>query len=656
MSVIKNPIAEEIKTLERVSQNCPDAIIRIAEDGNILYANPAGEPLLHCWNHEVGQRVSDDWQQLIADTFESGKPRQTEIDCGKKVFSFYIVPFLDDRCVIVYGKDITERQRTNRELRQNEERFELVLRGTNDGIWDFDLRNGEIHFSPRWKEMLGYEEHEIANHFKAWQDLIHPDDLGQVLEIWANCMGGLKDSFALEYRMRTKSGEWMWVQCRGLALQDSNHTPIRLAGSHTDISERKHAQEALFREKELAQVTLHSIGDAVVTTDTEGNIDYMNPVAEQLAGWQLEEAKGLPSSEVLHLISEISGEAVDEPMKRCMGADRNTDMDGHIVLINRDGTEFTIKDSIAPIRDRDENTVGVVMVFDNVSEERKLQSQLTWQKAHDGLTGLYNRREFERRLTPVLEKSSQENSEHALLYLDLDQFRLINDTCGHLAGDVLLKHLATIVRDNVRDADIVARLGGDEFGVLLQRCPIEQAKAIANALRQSIKAFHFAWEGKTFQIGASVGVVPINADSGSLAEVLTAADMACYKAKDLGRNRICVYEAGDADILRRFSEMQWVTRITDALKSGRFRLYYQAMAPYSPDEPSGEHYEIFLRMLDEDGKIIAPKDFLPAAERYNLMPAIDRWVVGATLTALGTQPHAMDNLATCSINLSGDSL
>jgi len=656
MSVIKNPIAEEIKVLERVSEKCPDAIVRIAEDGKILYANPASEPLLHCWNHEVGQCVSDDWKQLISDTFEYGEPRQTEIDCGKIVFSFHIVPLLDDRCVIVYGRDVTERKRANRELRQNEERFALVLRGTNDGIWDFDLRNGEIHFSPRWKEMLGYEEHEVANHFKAWQDLIHPDDLGQVLEIWTNCMGGFKDSFALEYRMRTKSGDWMWVQCRGLALQDGNLIPIRLAGSHTDISERKRAQEALSREKELAQVTLHSIGDAVVTTDIEGNIDYMNPVAERLTGWQLEEARGLPSSEVLQLISEITGEPVDDPIKGCMGSDRNTDMDGHIVLVNRDGTEFTIKDSIAPIRDRDENIVGVVMVFDNVSEERQLQSQLTWQKAHDGLTGLFNRREFERRLALVLEKSCQENSEHALLYLDLDQFRIVNDTCGHMAGDVLIKHLATIVEDQVRDADIVARLGGDEFGVLLQRCPIEQAKDIANTLRQSIKEFHFAWEGKTFQIGASVGVVSITAGSGSLAEVLTAADMACYKAKDLGRNRICVYEAGDSDILRRFSEMQWVTRITDALKTGRFRLYYQAMAPYSPDEPDGEHYEIFIRMLDEDGKMIAPKDFLPAAERYNLMPAIDRWVVGATLTALGTQAHAMDNLSTCSINLSGDSL
>ncbi|MEE8428347.1 MAG: PAS domain S-box protein, partial [Gammaproteobacteria bacterium] len=240
--VKKNSAEEEIRLLRRISEQSPDAVIRIDADGNILYANPAGRSLIEYWDSGVGQLVPDGWEQLIANTLASGKSREMEIQCGEMVISFHAVPTPDDSCVILYGRDITARKRTEHELRQKEERFALVLRGTNDGIWDFDLRTGEIHFSPRWEEMLGYQEHEIANHFKAWQDLIHPEDLGQVLEVWMECMEGLTESFATEYRIRTKSGVWMWVQCRGLALQDADQLPIRLAGSHTDITDRKQVE------------------------------------------------------------------------------------------------------------------------------------------------------------------------------------------------------------------------------------------------------------------------------------------------------------------------------------------------------------------------------------------------------------------------------
>ena len=219
------------------------------------------------------------------------------------------------------------------------------------------------------------------------------------------------------------------------------------------------------------------------------------------------------------------------------------------------------------------------MLGKHVSEERELKNQLGWQAAHDALTGLFNRREFERRLGQALANAREENTLHALLYLDLDQFKIVNDTCGHVAGDVLLKQLATILEDKLRQADIVARLGGDEFGVLLNHCPIEQAKQIADTLRQAIKRCQFLWEGKTFEVGVSVGVAPITADSGTQSDVMSAVDMACYAAKDLGRNRIYVYREEDSDLARRHVEMQWVTRINEALEANRFRLYYQNMVP-----------------------------------------------------------------------------
>ena len=646
----------ETRLLRRVAEESPDAFILISSDGTIHHANPASGPLLCCWDRRVGDIVPDDWNHLVASSFASNESREIETECEGMTFSFHVVPVIDHGYVFFYGRDITERKQTEEELRISEQRFALVMRGTNDGIWDYDLRNGEIHYSQRWKEMLGYHEDQVENHFSAWQDMIHPDDLGELLDVWTDCMEGLTPSFSAEYRMQTSYGDWIWVECRGLAMQDEDNTPVRLAGSHSDITERKQAEEALFHEKELAEITLHSIGDAVVTTDIRGHIEYMNPVAEKLTGWPLDEAKGRPSLEILNLINEKNGEPAEDPVKKCLAEDRTVDLAGHAVLISRDGTEFAIEDSVAPIRDRGQNIIGVVIVFDNVSEERQLKNQLTWQASHDGLTGLYNRTEFERRLEIIISEANADHTENALLYLDLDQFKVINDTCGHVAGDILLKHLAKILENKVRDTDTVARLGGDEFGVLLAKCPMQQAKNIANGIREAIAEFQFCWEEKTFEVGVSVGIVCINDTAGTRNDLLSAADLACYKAKDLGRNRVCVYEDGDADLVRRHGEMQWVTIINDSLKESRFRLYYQAIVPYTSTDTEGEHYEILLRMLDESDNLVPPIDFMPAAERYNLMPAIDRWVIRETFATLGIQPHALDNLSTCCINLAGESL
>lgn len=284
--------------------------------------------------------------------------------------------------------------------------------------------------------------------------------------------------------------------------------------------------------------------------------------------------------------------------------------------------------------------------------------RLSYQATHDALTGLVNRREFERRLEKALFSAREEGRVHALCYLDLDQFKIVNDTCGHVAGDELLRQLTVLLQSKVRDADLLARLGGDEFGVLLENCPLEQAQVVADLLRQTVKDFHFVWQGKPFVIGVSIGLVPLNQDCESLASVLSRADTACYTAKDLGRNRVHVYRAEDSELALRQGEMNWVARITHAIEENRFRLYYQAIMPLSHSDREGEHFEILLRMLDDAGELIPPMAFIPAAERYNLMPAIDRWVVS---TAFGLYwkifPRtALNRRHTCTVNLSGPSL
>ncbi len=284
-------------------------------------------------------------------------------------------------------------------------------------------------------------------------------------------------------------------------------------------------------------------------------------------------------------------------------------------------------------------------------------SKLTHQASHDTLTGLINRREFEARLERALQSARQGGHTHTLAYLDLDQFKVVNDTCGHVAGDELLRQLSGMLLAKLRDRDTLGRLGGDEFGVLLENCDLEAAGVIAEMLRQTVKDFRFAWQDRSFSVGVSIGLVELNRESGDLSTLLSAADTACYAAKDRGRNRVHVYQEQDGELMRRRSEMQWVTRISRAMEENRFRLYVQAIHPTQLTSSRAIHYEVLLRMLDDDGEPLLPMAFIPAAERYNLMPAIDRWVVSNALAFCSQHggPSA-EAKSICTINLSGQSL
>ena len=472
-------------------------------------------------------------------------------------------------------------------------------------------------------------------------------------------MNGITDSFQVEYRMQTKDDGWIWIECRGLAQLDENNKPIRLAGSHTDITTRKYTEQALFEAKEHAEVTLQSIGDAVITLDKNSNVNYLNSVAEQLSGWTSTEAIGKPFNKIIKLYDENDGESILLSSNSEQRQDENDQSLTHAVLVSRGSQEHSVEHTFSPIKDRAENNIGTVIVLRDVSTERKLKQQLFWQATHDSLTGLANRSAFEKRLSEAIENARAYNEEYALLYMDLDQFKVVNDTCGHLAGDELLRQLATQLKKNIRSADTLARLGGDEFGVLLDRCPLHEAVAIAQSLKESIGEHRFAWDNKTFEVGVSIGVVPVTSSCASRETLMSSADIACYAAKDLGRNRIHVFEEADDHTSKRHGEMHWVSRITEALQQDRFILYKQIITGIAHNDD--HHYEILVRMLDDSGKIIPPGAFIPAAERYNMMPAIDRWVIrnlfvfcaNKYFTGNSKQPSATQIYT---INLSGNSV
>ena len=417
------------------------------------------------------------------------------------------------------------------------------------------------------------------------------------------------------------------------------------------------SEMALFNEKERAEVTLQSIADAVITTNSEGEVQYLNPVAERLTGWKNTEGHGLPLATIIRFVNEDTLEALPSPVDECIQTNSISTLNEHAALLQRDGSPLSIEASAAPMRNQQGDTIGVVMVCQDVGQTRKLALQLTYQASHDALTGLFNRLKFERSLNQLLGDSENHN-QHGLLYLDLDQFKIVNDTCGHIAGDELLRQLATVLKSCIRQGDILARLGGDEFGVLLANCDLERATGIAEKILASIKEYRFSWQDRTFEVGVSIGLVAITADNLNAVNIMSSADMACYAAKDRGRSRVHIFQPNDADLLLRHGEMHWTTLISEALEQNRFVLYAQPINRISGSGKDEQHWEILLRIKDKKGEIIPPNTFIPAAERYNKMLSIDRWVIQNVFTAMADgcfcAPPGGERMI--SINLSGASL
>jgi diguanylate cyclase (GGDEF)-like protein/PAS domain S-box-containing protein len=547
-----------------------------------------------------------------------------------------------------------DRLRFEDQMSSLRERNELALPSANDGIWDFDVEQNYVYFSPRWKAMLGYGEDEL-DESPDWRQLVHPDDLARVQTQLRHHIAGKTPMFESVHRMRHRGGDWRWIVSRAKARLDEHGRLRRLVGVELDITERKLYEEALFKEKESAQITLQSIGDGVIPTDARSVVEYLNPVAEELTGWRLEDAQGRTIDEIFRGFHEETCEPLENPLSVSIRRARAIKSVRPTLLIRRDGNELYIESCASPIRDGSGGVAGGVLVFHDVSESRELNRKLSYHASHDILTGLVNRREFELRLERALKSAKASEALYALCHLDLDQFKIINDNCGHSAGDALLHQVGALLKSKIRWRDTVARLGGDEFGILLESCSLDEAMRTADGLRDAIRNYKFVWEERTFRLGASVGVVPISPDNEDVAALLSAADSACAAAKEAGRNRIYSFQENDIDLMRRRREMQWAARINNALEESRFELFRQTILPLQTAD-TGLHYELLLRMRDENGKIVAPDQFIAAAERYGITPNIDRWVIENALRWLVSEADEREKLALCSINLSGQSL
>ncbi|MEL7535567.1 MAG: EAL domain-containing protein [Pseudomonadota bacterium] len=540
-------------------------------------------------------------------------------------------------------------------LRDSEQRFRGLFENVVDGVYISNPAGRITAANPALVTMLGFESvDELMAQGVTDALYVNGEDRRRFVEVLHREM--VVKNF--EVRLRRKDGSQIVVLENARAVRDRAGVIVAHEGTITDITDRKLAETRVFEEKERAQVTLNSIGDGVITTDANGCVDYLNPVAADLIGWEPRAARGRTVDQVLTAVAANTRELLDNPVLRCLREGRVITLPEGSALVDHGGKAIEIQDSTAPIRDRIGNVIGAVMVFHELNKASRLSRQLSYQAAHDPLTGLINRREFENRLAAHLAESVRDSRvSHALLLIDIDQFKVINDTLGHKAGDEYLRQLSDVVQGEIRISDVLGRLGGDQFGVLLQNCELDRANQVGESIRRAIEQFVFNWQDRCHSARASIGIVVIDNEIKDTSAALSAADIACHAAKEEGCNRVHVFESGDTSAIRR--EMQWADRLTSAVEQNRLELYFQpivAIGPLAGREPR-EHYELLLRLRDEVGDLIAPGQFIPAAERFNLMPMLDRWVFDKAVDDVADQVGKDGvSLYTVAINLSGNSL
>lgn len=537
----------------------------------------------------------------------------------------------------------SERKKVESQLRESNERFRASFSDAAIGMALLSLKGIITDINSSFCEMLGYSKEELIG--SSFKDITHPDDVKRSLEYHRKLINEEIDpNNQFEKRYLHKQGHAIWALL-SVSLVKNKDSSYAIAQIQ-NISKRKQDEESIIRFSRIFDNSLNEI--YILDIDSLKFIQTNNASQNNL-GYSQEELKEMSpidiNPDLTHeKLTTLIAPLLNNEEKKLVFEARHQ---------RKDDSIYSVEVHLQHLK-HDSETLLVAIVLD-ITERKQANDLLTHQASHDALTGLVNRREFERRAERLLSTVQQdENEGHALCFMDLDQFKVVNDTCGHTAGDEMLRQISSLLQNVIRHRDTLARLGGDEFGVLMEHCSLDDAHRVATSLQKAIQDYQFSWEGHTFKVGVSIGLVPITETSSSLTELLKDADAACYMAKDKGRNRIHVYHSEDSEIAKRHGEMQWVERIYQALDEDRFCLYAQTIAPL--DNSADIHYEFLIRMIDEKGELIPPGAFLPAAERYNLISRIDHWVIEKIFSLLEKNPEFLEKINFCSINLSGQSL
>jgi diguanylate cyclase (GGDEF)-like protein/PAS domain S-box-containing protein len=542
----------------------------------------------------------------------------------------------------------------NTSLLETERRLCLAQESSGVAFWERDAASNDLtYYSDNLAALYGLDSTEKINTVSSWLTNLHPDDREHIMQEVKLAQQNVLPQFSLEYRVIWPDKSIHWLTSRATVVVDVDNIPTRLTGTTFDTTAQKHAEEKLKEsEARFRSAFNQSAIPMLLASSADEGIFRVNAAMCELVGYEEDELLGM---ELLQLVHPEDQEEVAN-LRSDLFQGKIDQFSAKSRYLTKSNEIKWLSVTVVGIQDKQGNFRYAVVQLKDITEEHILSTKLTHEATHDSLTGLVNRREFENRLVRVLETIKVDKTENALVYIDLDQFKVINDTCGHAAGDELLLQISTLISRKLRKHDVIARLGGDEFGVFLDSCDLQQAKKVIKKIHDGVSEFRFDWDDKSFNVSMSSGLVALTEESQDIIEVLKQADAACYAAKDAGRNRVHVYHPQDEELSRRSGEMQWVARITRALEEDRFQLYCQPIAPVKTVTPGRFYYEVLLRLQEKNGDLVPPGAFLPAAERYGLSIRLDKWVIKKTLDWLKSHPEHVEKLDLCCINLSGHSL
>jgi diguanylate cyclase (GGDEF)-like protein/PAS domain S-box-containing protein len=535
-------------------------------------------------------------------------------------------------------------------LNDREQLFQRLVETVHDAV--LVHRKSILFANARFLSMLGMSAAEVIG--KPLADFVAPEYAELVENNLSRRLSGEPAAERYEVELLGAHGEVTRVELSSTLIDSAGEAALLL----TALEMLPGTAPSRGPSRPRSMVTLDAMGESVITVDAEGRIDYVNTSAEALLGQSFDQVVGKSFAEVASLVDETDRRSLGDPVRKALATGGRVTMGKRAVLVPASSSpERSVEISVTPLKSDAKETLGLVLVMHDTSELRGLTRQMTYQASHDALTGLVNRREFERRLREAMDAAQTGDAAHALCYLDLDRFKVVNDTCGHTAGDNMLREVATIIKEAVRDSDTAGRIGGDEFALLLVGCPLEKARQIADNVVRAVDDYRFVWKDKIFNIGVSIGLVEIGRGGGSIEDIMNSADSACYVAKKQGGVHVHVYSAREEANARHSGEIHWLQKLQSALRDNKFELYYQPIVHAHSSVSNGPGLEVFVRMEAENGQPAAPPgEFIRAAERYRLMPLVDRWVVQAVLSALGRGGMKLPPDRSVAINISGQTL
>ena len=536
------------------------------------------------------------------------------------------------------------------QLQDREQLFQRLVETVHDAV--LVHRKAILFANARFLELLGLKGADVVG--RHLTEFVAPEYVELVENNLRRRLEGESAAERYEIELMDGRGQVTRVELSSTLIDSSGEPALLL----TALEMMPGAIPTEISQKPRAMATLDAMGESVITVDAEGRIDYINHAAEVLLGQAVDQVLGKTFSDVASLVDESDRRSLGDPVIKAMSSSARIAASRRAVLVPSNGSpERFLEISVTPLQPEGKEIAGWVLVLHDTSELRGLTRQMTYQASHDALTGLVNRREFERRLQEALDSAQTGDISHALCYLDLDHFKVVNDTCGHTAGDNMLREIASLIKEAVRDSDTVGRIGGDEFALLLVGCPLEKARQIADNVVRSVNDFRFVWKDKIFNVGVSIGLVEIGRDSGTIEDIMNSADSACYVAKKQGGLHVHVYSAREEASARHSGEIHWLLKLQGALRDNKFELYFQPIVHARAGGVSGPALEVFVRLAGEDGQPASPPaEFIRAAERYRLMPHVDRWVVQAVLAALGRGGLKLPPGRSVAINIAGQTL